>query len=221
MRRGAERGLFRGCCALVAVVVVLVAATVFLGTRALASPDLGAPPGGTSHGSTEVLIAAELAGSAGTQLVTGEHAVIVLSESDLTVLAAAHDPSPSKLRNPQARIRNGDVVVSATVDLGPFTTTAVVDLTLGFSTSGGQVQVTATPTSYSVGQLGVPGFIATHAEPNAASSINLTQLFTRNPPLEALSQLMECVAVQSDGVHVAFHRPGVAADPTRCTAPAA
>lgn len=221
MRRGGEQGLFRGCCAVVIVIVVVVGAAVFLGTRALAAPDLGPQPGGTAHGGTEVLIAADLAASAAQQLVAGEHAVLVLSESDLTVLAEAHNPSPQKLRNPQARIRNGQVVVSATTDLGPFATTAVVDITLSFSTSGGQVKVTATPTSYAVGQLGVPGFIATWAEPNAASTLNLTQLFTGNAPLEALSQLMECVAVQSDGVHIAFHRPGVAADATRCTAPVA
>ncbi|MHB8718838.1 MAG: hypothetical protein ACYDAC_08105 [Candidatus Dormibacteria bacterium] len=218
---GGERGLLRGCCLLVLLLVVALVAAGFTATRALAAPDLGPDPGGTSHGSTEALIAAALAGSAATQLAAGPHAVVTLSEIDLTVLARARNPDPARLRNPQARIRNGRVVLSATTDVGPFAATLVVDVTLSFTTVDGQVQVTATPTSYAIGQLGIPAFVATRAAPNTASTLNLTQLFTGNPPLQALAQSMECVAVQSDGVHVGFHRPGVAPDATRCTAPAA
>ena len=220
MTRTGERGLFRGCCALGVVLIVLVAVGVFLGTRALAAPDLGPPPGGTAHGSSEALVAASLAENVAAQLVAGEHAVVVLSEVDLTLLAQAHNPSPDRFRNPQARIRNGQIVVSATSDLGPFGTTDVVDLTLSFSTSNGQVAITATPTSYSVGQLGIPSFIATHVGPNAGSTLNLTQLFNGNPPLEVLANSIECIAVQPDGVHIGFHRPGSTPDSSTCTNPA-
>jgi hypothetical protein len=219
--RASEAGLFRGCCFGLVVLVILLALTLFVGVRALAAPDLGSAPGGTSHGSSEVLIAAELAGTAGTQLLAGEHAVLVLSERDLTVLAQANNPSPLRFRNPQARIRNGQVVISATTSVGPFGTTAVVNMQLVFSNSNGQVQVTAQPVSYGVGTLPVPDWIATQLAPSGGKTLNLTHLFTGNPPLEALAQTMECVAVLPDGVHVGFHRPLAAADPSRCTSAAA
>lgn len=215
--RAGEAGLLRGCCFGVVLLVILLGGGGFVAIRALAAPDLGAPPGGMAHGNTEAVIAAALAGSAGTQLVAAQHAVVVLSERDLTVLAIARNPAPDRLRNPQARIRGGVVVVSADAGVGPFGVTAVVRLQLTFSDAGGQAQVDVQPLGYAIGQLAIPDWIAARVAPNGSSSLNLTQLFNANPALEALAQSMECVSVEADGVHVGFHRPGVAADSTRCT----
>jgi hypothetical protein len=212
----AEEGLVRGCCLWVIVLVGLIVLGAFLGVRALAGPDLGPAPGGTSHGGTESLIAATLAGDAATQLVAGQHAVITLSERDLTVIASARNPSPARFRNPQARIRSGDVVVSAQTDLGPFGVTAVVKLSLVFSDAGGTPQITAQAVDYSVGSLGVPGWIGDRFDPRSASTFNLSTLFGSNQTLQTLSKSLECVSVQPDGLHVGFHRPGVADDASRC-----
>jgi hypothetical protein len=214
--RAGQAGLLPGCCFGVAVLVILVAGTMFVAVRALAAPDLGAPPGGTAHGSSEVVIAAELAGDAATQLVAGDHAVVMLSERDLTVIANARNPSPDKYRNPQARVRDGDVVVSADTSVGPFGVTAVARYAFLFSDSGGSTQVTAQVVDYAVGQLGVPGFIGDRVDPRASASVNLTALFASNPILEGLSQSLDCVAVHTDGVHVGFHRLGVGAAPGTC-----
>jgi hypothetical protein len=214
--RAGQAGLLRGCCFGVALLVILVAGTVFVAVRALAAPDLGASPGGMAHGSSEVVIAAELAGDAATQLVAADHAVVRLSERDLTVIANARNPSPDRYRNPQARVRDGDVVVSADTSVGPYGVTAVARYTLLFSDSRGSTQVTAQVVDYAVGQLGVPGFIGDRVDPRASASINLTALFASNPILEGLSQSLDCVAVDSDGVHVGFHRPGVTAAAGNC-----
>lgn len=219
-RRG-EHGIVRGCCFGIVLLVVMIVGLV-LALRAMAAPDLGAPPGGTAHGSTEVVIAGSLAGDAGTQLLRGEHAVIALSERDLTVIAQARNPSPDRYRNPEVRLRDGRLVVSAQTSIGPFGVTAVARLTLTFDKSGGSPQITTRVTDYSLGQLGVPGIIGDRFNPRATTTtFNLSTLFAASPALESLSQSMECVSVTADGMRVAFHRPGVTDDPNRCMAAAA
>lgn len=200
--------LLRGCCFGFVLVVVLVAATAFVTVRALAAPDLGPPPSGASHGSSELVIAAALAGDAATQLLAAEHAVVVLSERDLTVIARARNPAPARYRNPVARIRNGDVVVSADTDVGPLGVTAVATFQLILSDTSAATQITAQAVDYAVGQLGVPGFLADHLDPRGSHTLNLTHLFASNPALLALSTTLECLSVRPDGVHVGFHRPG-------------
>ncbi len=206
----------RGCCLGLIIVATLTVISVIVGSRALAAPDLGAPPGGTSHGSDEAIIAAALGGQAATQLLGSEHAVVSLSERDLTVIANARNPSPARYRNPQARIRNGNVVVSADTSVGPFGVTAVATFQLLFSTASGATQITAHAVDYSVGQLGIPGFIGDRLDPRGSATLNLTALFASNPALELLSQAMDCVAVHSDGVHIGFHRPGVTPSTAVC-----
>src|ERR1700730_18581243 len=163
--RSGQVGLLRGCCFPLILLLVLVVGGLVLGQRALAAPDLGAPPGGTAHGSSELVIAAALVGDAATQLLKADHAVVTLSERDLTVIANARNPSPVRFRNPQARIRNGDVVVSADTSVGPFGVTAVATFQLIFANSSGATQVTAQAVNYAVGQLGIPGFIGDRINP--------------------------------------------------------
>lgn len=215
--RFAQAGLVRGCCLGLILLAAVVVATVVLASQALAAPDLGAAPGGTAHGSSEAVIAAALGGDAATQLLTKEHAMVSLSERDLTVIANARNPSPDRYRNPQARIRNGDIVVTADTNVGPFGVTAVATFQLTVSNASGAVQVTAQAVQYAVGQLGIPGFIGDRVDPRASSSINLTALFASNPALEILSRALDCLSVQPDGVHVGFHRPGSGASDPACT----
>lgn len=217
-RSGAgQAGVLRGCCFGLVLLVVLVAGTAFVTVRGLAAPDLGPPPGGTAHGSSEAVIAATLAGDAATQLVNGEHAVVVLSERDLTLIAQARNPSPDRFRNPQARIRNGDVVVSADSSVGPFGVTAVAWFQLTLSATTSATQITAQAVDYGVGQLGMPSFVGDRLDPRGSATLNITALFASNPALETLSQSLDCLGVQPDGVHVGFHRPGGAASDPQCT----
>lgn len=210
LRRG-EHGIVRGCCFGVVLVVVLAALGAFIGVRALAAPDLGAAPGGTSHGDTEALIAATLAGDAATHLVLADHVVEVLSERDLTVITRARNPSPDRYRNPQTRIRDGDLVVSADTSVGPFGMTAVARFTLALVTSAASTQIAVNAVDYAVGQLGIPGFLGDRLDPRSSSTLNLTTLFASNTALLALSRTLDCLAVRPDGVHLGFHRPGALA----------
>jgi hypothetical protein len=214
--RRAQAGLIRGCCLGLIILGTLMVISIVVGSRALAAPDLGAPPGGTSDGSSEAIIAAALGGQAATQLLASEHAVITVSERDLTVIADARNPSPARYRNPQARIRNGNVVVSADTSVGPFGVTAVATFQLLFSTASGTTQITAHAVDYAVGQLGIPGFVGDRLDPRGSATLNLTALFASNPALELLSQAMDCVSVHPDGVHIGFHRPGAAPSTAVC-----
>jgi hypothetical protein len=214
--RAGQAGLLRGCCFGPILLLILLIVSVIVAQRALAAPNLGAAPGGPTHGSDEAVIAAALAGDIATQLVAREHAVATLSERDLTVIAAARNPSPDRYRNPQVRIRNRLIVVSANTSVGPFGVTAVATFELLFTDSSGSKQITAQAVDYAVGQLGVPGFIGDRLDPRGSATLNLTSLFAANPALELLSQSMDCVAVQADGVHVGFHRPGATPAPAIC-----
>ncbi len=214
--RTAQTGLVRGCCLGLIVMATLLVIGIIVGSRALAAPDLGAAPAGTAHGSSEAVIAAALGGDAATQLLSKEHAVVSLSERDLTVIANARNPSPVRYRNPQARIRNGNVVVSADTSVGPFGVTAVATFQLLFSDASGTTQVTAHAVDYAVGQLGIPGFIGDRLDPRGSATLNLTALFASNPALELLSQAMDCVVVHPDGVHIGFHRPTVTPSAATC-----
>jgi hypothetical protein len=213
-RVGEAGVLLRGCCFGLALLLIFAAAFIFLTVRAMAAPDLGAPPGGTAHGSSEVVIAAALAGAATAQLVGAEHAVVVLSERDLTVIARARNPAPDRFRNPLARIRNDDVVVSADTSLGPLGVTAVATFQLILTDTATAAQITAQAVDYSVGQLGLPSFLADRLDPRGSATLNLTQLFASNPALLALSTLLECLSVRPDGVHLGFHRIGTTPNPS-------
>jgi hypothetical protein len=212
-----QAGVLRGCCFGLVLVGMLVAATVFVTVRALAAPDLGSLPGGTTHGGSVAVIAATLAGDAATQLVRGDHAVVVLSERDLTVIAHDRNPAPNRFRNPLARIRDGDVVVSADTSFGPFGVTAVADFQLVLTVTPSTTQISAQAVDYQVGQLGLPGFVGARFDPRGSATLNLTALFASSPVLETLSKSLDCMSVQSDGVHVGFHRPGGTASDAACS----
>ena len=141
--RATQVGLVRGCCLGLLLLVAVAIFAAVEGFRALADPNLGPAPGGTSHGNDVTLIAAALAGDAGAQLITGEHAVVTLSEQDLTVIVLARNPSPDRFRNPQVRIRDGLLVLSAQSSIGPFGVTPVARNQLIFSDPSGSPQITA------------------------------------------------------------------------------
>jgi hypothetical protein len=214
--RAAQAGLVRGCCLGLVLLAALAIFAAVQGFRALADPDLGPAPGGASHGTGLALIAAELAGDAGTQLISGEHAVVVLSEQDLTVIALARNPSPDRFRNPQVRIRNGLLVVSAQSSVGPFGVTPVARTQVVFSDPVGSPQITAQAVDFAVGQLGLPQWLGERLDPVPSTTVNFAKLFAANPILLTLSQTLECVSVKPDGVHVGFHRPGATTDSSRC-----
>ena len=215
-RRGGELGLLKGCCAGLVTGGLLLAVAAYLLIRALSQPDVGAAPRGPAHGATPSAIATTLAAQAAASLVTSPHATVTLSEQDLTVLATAENPEPEKFREPQARIRDGRLVVSAASSLGPFDTTTTVTLSVAMTrSSDGIPGATATVLEVDLGRLSLPDWARATFDPRGNGTISLDQ-FLSDPALKVARQDLDCVRLADSGLVLSFHRPGVAADPTAC-----
>jgi hypothetical protein len=212
--RRAQRGLVRGCCLLGVAAVAIVGAVVFLAVRSLAAPDLGAAPQGPDHGDTETAIAVTLASQAVAELLAQPHAVVTLSEHDLTVLAAAHHPDD--LSDVSARIRDQLIVLSGHRPFGPLTFTPVAHVSIRLDVTKSPPDLSSRVVELDVGQLGMPGFIRDRILGSFASTIDLNRLFSGSPALQALRANLECVAVVPEGLRVGVRRPGAQIDTSVC-----
>lgn len=214
-RRAGERGLLRGCCAGLAVLVVLLAALAVLLVRLTASPDLGGAPAGPGDGQSPLEIAATLAGSAGLQLAqpgaTG--AVVVVSEQDLSILATAVNPDPGSFTDLQVRARAGQLWVTASSRLGPLAVVATAKLELGFAPGR---PITTDIEEIDVGEQAIPGFLQSAVDPRGSAAFSLTPLLSGSE----LSQYgLECVlVVPHRGLELGFHEPSANPSPGYCAA---
>jgi len=211
-----QRGVVRGCCLGLLMLLILVGGSVFVADRALAAPELGAPPAGPSHGATETAIAVALGKEMAAQLLTSPHGVVVLSEEDLTVLAAANNPHPDQYRDVQVRVRDGLVVVSAQISAGPFTPTAVAHIGLSLQPGANGPGIVAQVPQLDIGMLGLPGFAGSGLVSQIDSALSLDRLFAIAPELSPLRTDIECVTVVPGGIAVGVHIPLVAADTSSC-----
>jgi hypothetical protein len=214
--RSDQRGIVRGCCLGIVVLLIALGGSAFVADRALAAPVLGAPPAGPSHGSSETAIALSLGTSMAAQLISGPHGRVVLSEQDLTVLAVANNPHPNEYRDVHVRIRGGLVVVSAQISAGPFTPTAVAHISLALQPGANGPVIAAQVPEVDVGLLGLPGFAGSGLAAQIDAALSLDRLFSVAPKLSILRPDIECVAVVADGVAVGVHDPGVPSVPSMC-----
>lgn len=210
----AQGGLVRGCCVLVVAALVVAGALAFLADRALAAPDLGAAPAGPDHGNTQTAIAITLAAQLVPTLLIQPHAVLALSEHDLSVIAATHPPS--NVTGLTARIRDGLIVLSGQHPFGPFTVNPVARVSLALDVNQSPPGLSSRVNELDIGQLGLPGFIQDRILGSFASTINLDQLFKGSPELAVLRANLECLAIAPDGLRLGVHRPGSAPDTTVC-----
>ncbi len=210
-------GLFRGCCLGLILLLVVIGVTAFCADRALAAPDLGAPPAGPDDGSGQTQIAVTLGVQLAAKLIATPHGAVTLSERDLTVLAQAHNPHPDRYTNLTVRARDKLLVISADDHFGPFKITPVLHVTLALQGSNAS-DVAVHAQQLDVGQLPLPGGIRDHFLGELPSVVSIPSLFGANQALQALSSNIECVLVSPGGLVIGVHRPGTPADSSTCGA---
>lgn len=225
-RRAPERGLFRGCCLGMVLLLVLLGLVAFTIDRGVAAPDLGPSPSGPNDGDTQQAIAITLAAQLVRSLLASPtsphpgHASVTLSEHDLSVLASEHNPHPDRFHNVQARVRNGLLVVSADTSLGPFTATVVGHFSMSLVGSGSSRRVVAQLVAVDVGALHIPSWLQDRFVGNYSPSVSFDQLFTNlalaNAALKTVQENLDCVAVVPNGVAIGVHVPTLQPDTSVC-----
>jgi len=214
-RRAGERGLFRGCCAGLVALIVLLAVLVVLLVRLTARPDLGGTPAGPDDGGSPLEIAATLAGGVAIQLAQPDAtgAVVVVSEQDLSTLAAAVNPDPGSFTDVQVRARAGQLWVTADSRLGPLGVVATARLSLSFEPGG---TITPDLEEIDVGDQAIPGFLRSAVDPRGSAAFSLAPLLSGSE----LSQYgLECVVVVPyRGLELGFHAPSASSSPGYCAA---
>jgi len=162
------------------------------------------------------VIAVVLGGEMAAQLVAGPHGVVTLSEQDLTVLAVANNPHPNEYHDIQVRVRDGLVIASARISVGPFTPTLVAHIGVSLQPGPHGPVIAARVPEVDVGMLGLPGFAGDDLVAQIDAALSLDRLFSVDPRLDALRSDIECVAVVAGGVAVGVHDPGAPTVASSC-----
>jgi hypothetical protein len=214
-RRSGERGLVRGCCAGLTVLVVLAALALVLVLliRTSGTPDLGAPPVGPDDGQSPAAIATALGSEVEAQLASpgARGAAILVSEQDLSTLAATGNPDPEMFSAVRVRARDGQLWVTADSHLGPLPVVVTARLILSLGSDG---SIVPDVVELDVGSQPVPAFMRSAIDPRGEAAISLAPLLSG----ANLSQFgLEClVVVQGRGVQLGFHDPLLSPDPGYC-----
>ncbi|GAC1338070.1 MAG: hypothetical protein NVSMB29_03330 [Candidatus Dormibacteria bacterium] len=189
-------------------------------SRGLAAPALGAPPGGPAHGTNDLEIGATLAPQLVRALELHPHAVVVLSEQDLSVLARTHNPNPDQYRDPEVRIRQGRLVVSSLTTVAGQAVTGLARLEVQLvDQSAAPRRIDTRVAEVDVGQLPIPEWARSALSLPSDRAVDPSLVLQGNPTLRQLAGFLDCVGVAADGLRVGFHRPGTAPDPAGCDVP--
>ena len=214
---GADAGGLVIRLALLLVVVAVAAAAALLGVSATAAPDLGDAPRGPADGPDQPTIAATLGTRLATALLVQPTALASLSEADLTVIVRAGNPHPDSFGDPEARVRDGLVVVDGATDVGPLHVTAVGRFAVSLvHDADGTPDIAAALREVDAGKLTLPGFVRDRLASDLEASAGIGRVLSSAPSLFRLRPFLDCVAVSADSVVLGFHRPGSAPAPGAC-----
>jgi hypothetical protein len=212
-----RRRIGRACGCLLAIVAVVLVLGGVVVTQALATPALGASPGGADDGSSQNAIAATLGGKLAAQFLLSQHGRVEVSEHDLTVLIREHNPNPARLQDPEIRVHDALLAVDAHTPIGPFTVWAIARLALVRTIdSGGIPQISAGFHDIQVGNLGLPDVVTHAIQDRVQQAFDLQDLLGSDPTLKAARQYLECVKVTANVVRIGFHRPDATTDAGAC-----
>lgn len=187
--------------------------------QALADPQLGAAPRGPADGNSRLEIAAAMGRKAAQGLALHPHTVLTLSEQDLTTLLRSGNPAAQQFQDPEARVRDGLVVIDVRTGMGPMTITAVGRVALGLvCPADGAPDVAADVRGISAGRMPLPGFAVTQIRDRISRDVDLHGLLA-DAQLDPIRPYLDSVAITDAGVALGFHRPGLLQSGTACTQP--
>jgi hypothetical protein len=193
----------------------VVAVALVLLIRVTGVPDLGAPPAGPQDGGSPGTIAAVIGAELQTELARAgaSGGAVLISEQDLSTLAAADNPDPGMFTALKVRARGNQLWVSADSHLGPLAVVVTARMTLTLRPGG---EITPDVEELDVGDQEVPGFMRSAIDPRGDADLSLTPLLSGAP----LSQYgLEClVVVPERGLELGFRLPLLNADPGYCAA---
>jgi hypothetical protein len=177
--------------------------------QATAAPDLGDAPRGPDDGHSRLQIAASMGRKVAQGLLLGPHTVVTLSEQDLTTVLRSSVASAQQFQDPEARVRNGLVVIDARSSLSALTFIAVGRVALSLACPpDGAPDVSAEVQGISAGRMPLPGWAVTQIRDRISQEIDLHGLLA-DAQLNPIRPYLDSVQVTATGVALGFHRPGL------------
>jgi hypothetical protein len=210
-RHRGQHGLFRTCCLGLLILVALCAGAIVLLVRLTASPAfLATAPLGADDGPTIQAIATKLATQLSLALLDKSgQATVLVSDRDLTVIAAEENPDPQTLSGVEVRSNPGHLLVSAHSRLGPLPVVVTAQLTPRLVNGYPQIDLG----DIQVGDQGIPGFMRSLIYPQGKAIFDFGPLIRR---MSISTFGLECLVVVPDGVELGFHSPFSGAQPAVC-----
>ncbi len=210
VRRG-EHGLFRTCCLGLVILVALCVGAVVLLIRMTASPAfLATAPLGADDGPTTQAIATKLAKQLSLALLDkSAQATVLVSDRDLTVIAAEENPDPQTLSGLQVRSDAGQLLLSAHSHLGPLPVVVTAQLIPRLVNGYPQIDLNG----IQVGDQSLPGFMRSLIYPQGRAIFDLGPLIRK---MSISTFGLECLGVVPDGVELGFHSPLTGPQPAIC-----
>jgi hypothetical protein len=209
-RRG-EHGLFRTCCLGLVILLALCVGAVVLLVRLTSSPAfLATAPLGADDGPTTQAIATRLATQLALSLLdpTGQ-ATVLVSDRDLTVIAAEENPDPQTFSGVQVHSNAGHLLISAHSRLGPLPVIVTAQVLPHLVNGTPQIDLG----DVQIGDQVLPGFLRSWVDPRGTAIFNLGSL-VRKMSISTFG--LECMAVLQNGVELGFHAPLTGPQPNLC-----
>jgi hypothetical protein len=214
-RRGG--GVRASRAAFLLVLVLFVAGACVVGWQSTSAPDLGAAPRGPNDGTTRLEIAATMGRRAAQGLALAPHTVVTLSEQDLSTVLRSSNPDAQQFQDPEARVRDGLVVIDVRTSLGPVGIIAVARVALSLvCPADGAPDVAADVRGISAGRMPLPGFAVSQIRDRISRDIDLHGLLA-DAQLDPIRPYLDSVAVTGQGVALGFHRPGLLQGQDACS----
>ncbi|MGC8461690.1 MAG: hypothetical protein ACP5OR_07615 [Candidatus Dormibacteria bacterium] len=149
----------------------------------------------------------------------GSYGVLLLTPAELTVLARAENPAPSKFWNVVVEPGDGVLVLHARTHIGSYTTTISFTMSIGVTIQPFPT-VKVGITRILVGTYDVPKQVYNEALPATSYTLAMENFLHSTQELTLLRNSLSCFRVSRKGLYIGFHTPNSPKVSDICTMPA-